>query len=202
MRQEVAQGARGQRRRGEIVEAARRLFALHGLAGTSLADVLEAVSASKGAFYHHFRSKDDLAQAVLSAVRADYQREVIEPVVQSQEPAGRRWLLYLERLVALNRSGGWDNCLLMARLSQETTEPMAGKLAEQVAVTLEWLMEQWAQALVAGQSVGTVRSDVAARLMAELIVWTLYGEISSREHQEGLAHLENMADAIVKLISA
>jgi len=198
----VTEATRGQRRRGEIIAAARRLFAVHGLAGTSLSDVLGAVSASKGAFYHHFRSKDDLAQAVLAAVGEDYQRALFQPVMQSQEPPARQWRLCLERLVDLNQSGEWDNCLLMARLALETAEPTGGDLAEQVAQTLDWLMEQWRYALAEGQSSGSVRSDVPARLMAEMIVWTLYGQISSREHQPGLAHLEHVAEALVKLISA
>lgn len=201
MRHDVAHAEHGQRTRAEIIAAARRLVAIHGLAATSLSDVLDAVAISKGAFYHHFRSKDDLAHAVLASVRADYQHTIFDTVLQAPQPPGLRWRLLLEQIVSLNQSGQWDNCLLMAKLAQETAQPIGGDLALQVTQTLDWIIGQWARALEIGQSAGTVRKDLPPRLMAEMILWTLYGEVTCREHQHDLAHLENTADAFVKLLS-
>ncbi len=55
------------RTRAEILEHAGRLFRLRGYAGTNIDDVMLAAGLTRGAFYAHFRSKDDLFD---EAVRA------------------------------------------------------------------------------------------------------------------------------------
>ncbi len=47
-----------------LVAAAKRLFAKHGYATTSLDDVANTAGVSKGALYHHFAGKRELFQAV------------------------------------------------------------------------------------------------------------------------------------------
>ena len=52
-------------RRDAFVDAAQRLIALKGYEPMSIQDVLEALDASRGAFYHYFDSKVALLEAVL-----------------------------------------------------------------------------------------------------------------------------------------
>ena len=57
--------ARTARTRAEILDHAARLFRLRGYAGTNIDDIMLAAGLTRGAFYAHFRSKDDLfAEAV------------------------------------------------------------------------------------------------------------------------------------------
>ena len=49
--------ARGQHTRTEILEAASRSFATHGYDATGVAEICREAGISKGAFYHHFPSK-------------------------------------------------------------------------------------------------------------------------------------------------
>ena len=51
--------------REKILQAAARLFALKGYHDTKLDDVLAAAQVTKGAFFHHFRDREDLGFAVL-----------------------------------------------------------------------------------------------------------------------------------------
>ena len=53
--------------RDRIVEAADRLFYRQGYEHTSFADISNAVQISRGNFYHHFRSKDEILDAVIDA---------------------------------------------------------------------------------------------------------------------------------------
>jgi len=48
-----------------IVQEGLKLFSLKGFLSTSMNDILEAASTSKGGFYNHFKSKEDLFFAVL-----------------------------------------------------------------------------------------------------------------------------------------
>ena len=49
---------------GQLLDAARRLFAADGYNATSLEDVVAAAGVTKGALYHHFSSKRDLFRGV------------------------------------------------------------------------------------------------------------------------------------------
>ena len=49
----------------KIIHESLRLFSLKGFLSTSLQDILEAAHTSKGGFYNHFGSKEDLFLAVL-----------------------------------------------------------------------------------------------------------------------------------------
>src|SRR4051794_40851999 len=48
----------------QLVSAARKRFRSDGYAGTSIDAVVADVGVTKGAFYHHFESKEDLFEAV------------------------------------------------------------------------------------------------------------------------------------------
>lgn len=53
--------------RQQIVDAADRLFYERGFGQTSFADIAAEVQISRGNFYHHFRSKDEILAAVIDA---------------------------------------------------------------------------------------------------------------------------------------
>lgn len=67
--------ARGAATRRRIVEAAARLMHLHGVAATSVDDVLAEAGAGKSQFYHAFESKDALVAAVLDFQAASGEEE-------------------------------------------------------------------------------------------------------------------------------
>lgn len=54
-----------QERRNQLLDCASALFFTKGFDGTTMADILSAAEISKGGFYHHFASKDELLFGVL-----------------------------------------------------------------------------------------------------------------------------------------
>jgi TetR/AcrR family transcriptional repressor of nem operon len=52
-----------------IIQESLRQFSTKGYMSTSISDILEAVGTSKGGLYNHFRSKEELLLAALSAAR-------------------------------------------------------------------------------------------------------------------------------------
>ncbi|PST20673.1 TetR/AcrR family transcriptional regulator [Mesorhizobium plurifarium] len=57
--------------REEIVGAADDLFYRRGYEHTSFADIAQLVRISRGNFYHHFKTKDDILEAVIQKRLAD-----------------------------------------------------------------------------------------------------------------------------------
>ena len=56
---------KGTTTRKRILNTARSLIIERGYAGTSLGEILSATKLTKGAFFYHFKSKGDLAQALI-----------------------------------------------------------------------------------------------------------------------------------------
>lgn len=52
-------------RKNEILDAAEVLFAEKGFDHTSTNEILEAVGIAKGTLYHHFKSKEDIMDAII-----------------------------------------------------------------------------------------------------------------------------------------
>jgi AcrR family transcriptional regulator len=56
--------------KGRIVSAAAALFAEHGVGGTSLQMIADAIGVTKAAVYHQFKTKDEIVIAVAEAEMA------------------------------------------------------------------------------------------------------------------------------------
>ena len=69
----------GEKRRSELLDIARAVFLEKGFEAATVNDILAAAALSKGGFYHHFKSKDE----VLNALRARYTQWFLETVERS-----------------------------------------------------------------------------------------------------------------------
>ena len=58
---------RGQQTRTRILEAAQSEFARHGYDATGVAELCRVAGVTKGAFYHHFRSKEEVFLELLGS---------------------------------------------------------------------------------------------------------------------------------------
>jgi AcrR family transcriptional regulator len=68
-------------RKEAFVEAAERLMQTKGYERTSIQDILDELSASRGAFYHYFESKQALLEAVIDRM-VEAGLASVEPIVQ------------------------------------------------------------------------------------------------------------------------
>jgi TetR/AcrR family transcriptional regulator, transcriptional repressor for nem operon len=66
--------SKGEATRNAILEIAEGLVLTRGFAGTSLDDILAKAKLTKGAFFYHFRSKADLARALVERYAREDQR--------------------------------------------------------------------------------------------------------------------------------
>lgn len=75
--------------REHIVAAADDLFYRQGFEATSFADIASAVGISRGNFYHHFKSKDEILDAVIEARLATRRTTLERWESESEGPADR-----------------------------------------------------------------------------------------------------------------
>ncbi|HET6951589.1 MAG TPA: helix-turn-helix domain-containing protein [Acidimicrobiales bacterium] len=82
-----------------IIAAALDLFARHGVSGTSLQMIADAVGVTKAAVYHQFRTKDEI---VLAAAELDMARlESVLDAAEAEEDRSTALDLLLARLIDL-----------------------------------------------------------------------------------------------------
>ncbi|MEQ8398347.1 TetR/AcrR family transcriptional regulator [Thalassobaculum sp.] len=75
--------------RDHIVEAADALFYRQGYEHTSFADIAGAVRISRGNFYYHFKSKDEILDAVIGARLSNTRRMLEQWESEGAGPADR-----------------------------------------------------------------------------------------------------------------
>lgn len=75
--------------RDHIVEAADELFYRRGYEHTSFSDIADAVKISRGNFYYHFKSKDEILDAVIGLRLSNTQKMLDEWESVGDHPADR-----------------------------------------------------------------------------------------------------------------
>lgn len=75
--------------RDHIVEAADQLFYRQGYEHTSFSDIADVVRISRGNFYYHFKSKDEILDAVIAVRLADTRTMLERWEIEGRQPADR-----------------------------------------------------------------------------------------------------------------
>ncbi len=86
--------------RNEILDVVQGLFYTKGYEQTTIQDILNASQISKGAFYHYFKSKQDLLEALVNRTTAAA-LDVIRPIVDDPDlPAVEKFSLIFNTAAA------------------------------------------------------------------------------------------------------
>ena len=90
-------------RRNDILDAADELFAHKGFDGTSTNDILEKVGIARGTLYYHFKSKEDIMDALIERYNAQILGAAKEIAANKSIPVNER---IIRVVMAINISGG------------------------------------------------------------------------------------------------
>ena len=133
--------------REQIVEAADRLFYRQGYASTSFAHIAGAVQISRGNFYHHFKTKDEILGAVLGARMADTQNMLDRWEAEAGDDPARRIGRFIDMLVDHKADIQRFGCPVGTLCSELAKLGHAAQPEAVVLFTLfrEWLRQQFEQ---------------------------------------------------------
>lgn len=118
-----------------LLDTAVNLFSCHGYCATSIDDILTDVGVTKGAFYHHFKGKDQLCEEVLDLAISQYRE--LAGSLSKHESGMSRLQQWCAVLIEKQTSGQWLYYRLLMRLSIESAE-LNSQMAEQLKTFWLW----------------------------------------------------------------
>ena len=77
-------------RKSEILDAAELLFETKGFDGTSTTDILNEAGIARGTLYYHFKSKEDILDAIIERMTGSLVAKATEIAGKKDEPVLRR----------------------------------------------------------------------------------------------------------------
>lgn len=86
-------------RKNEILDAADELFNQKGFDGTTISDIIEKVDVARGTIYYHFKSKEDILDALIERYGAELLDAAEKAASDKSIPADRR---LMQALMAMN----------------------------------------------------------------------------------------------------
>lgn len=161
-----------ERTRERLLQAAFREVHRSGFQSASIDTILAATNVTKGALYHHFKSKEDLGYAVIEEKIAKLTSDRwLHPMLDDGEAIDI--LIGVVRRIPDRPQDVRAGCPLLL-LSQEMSP-----LDEQFRKRLERIFVAWqegiARLLQRGQALGTVRRDVNPNEAASFLIATVEG---------------------------
>lgn len=90
MTKEKRKNMKPEDRRNQLLDCAYELFFTKGFEDTTMADILASSGVSKGGFYHHFASKDELVFGIFDRMAAQIAAAMQAIVDDTSEPAVNR----------------------------------------------------------------------------------------------------------------
>jgi AcrR family transcriptional regulator len=153
---------RGEATRDQIIETADDLFYRGGYEHTSFADIAAAVKISRGNFYYHFKTKDEILDAVIVRRLANAQRMLERWEAEGEGPADH--IRSFIRILIVNRSKIMSYGCPVGTLCGELVK--LDHVAQEAANRIFKLFRDW----LARQFVRLGRSKDAEELAMHLLV--------------------------------
>lgn len=134
----------GKKTRQQIIEAADKLFYENGFGETSFADIAAAVQISRGNFYHHFKTKDEILEAVIAKRLADRETLLGSWEKTASDPNDR--IACFIKIVITNQAKimayGCPVGTLTAELAK-VEHPASAKANDIMGLFRDWLVRQF-----------------------------------------------------------
>ncbi len=158
-----------------IIHESLKLFSLQGFINTSVTDIIEAASTSKGGFYNHFASKEELFLEVLAEGQNIWRERTLEGLEAIESPVGKiKKLLENYKDRYLSDSDNFPGGCIFVTLSVELDDQLP-HLCNEVKKGFVGLKGMLKRLLIEGQERGELRKDVNPSVVTELLFSGMLG---------------------------
>ncbi len=159
----------------KIITESLKLFSLKGFLSTSISDILAATNSSKGGFYNHFRSKDDLYFAVLEKAKNVWRERNLDGLTEIENPIDKiKKLLANYKDKYLKDSMNFPGGCIFVTLSVELDDQRPN-LASELKKGFDGLKSLINRILDEGKKSGQVREELNTRAITEMVFAGMVG---------------------------
>lgn len=180
-----------------IIQRAFELFYKNGFRTTSIDKVMNATELTKGAFYHHFKSKRELGLAVISQeIQKRIYTGMISPLYEEKDPVQNLLTVFSNRLRTFTTDEKQSGCPANNLINE------IGDTEEAYQLALRRIIEEWKAALVSviekGKQIGEIAPIADSSAIAIYLISSFEGvrgirKLYSDDHilEDYLKALEN-----------
>jgi AcrR family transcriptional regulator len=168
----VRQADRSARTRRALLESAARGLSRYGYGNLVLERVARDAGYTRGALYHQFKDKEDLALAVLRWVDQTWQQEVGPLVDREDDPAAALLAMARGHAVVCRRD--------IARVAMALRMEFSGQdhpLAHHLEQVSAGLVKRCTRLVEAGRRVGSIPAGPPARTVARALIGAMEGTV-------------------------
>ena len=158
-----------------IIHEAQKLFSLNGFLNTGVKDIIEAAGTSKGGFYNHFSSKEDLFLEVLAVSQKIWRERVLKSIDKIESPTEKiiRILTNYQNLYLKDADNFPGGCIFITfSIELDDTRPHLMHEVNKGFVGLKIMLRRL---LEEGKALGELRGDVNTNNATELIFSGMIG---------------------------
>lgn len=168
---------KAQATRERILSAANELFYAQGYNATGLDRIIAHAGVAKGNFYHHFRSKEELASAVLDWHQALTFQEINMEAILADRSAVHAIHELLLRVTARMVCSSDTHPVLGCFFGNFTLELSTGSemVRNKIRHVFQGLREMLAELIRRGQQAGEIDTGIDAEAMASIVLSLMEG---------------------------
>jgi len=156
-------------RKQELLATAMKLFASQGYEQTSINQIIAALNISKGAFYHHYSSKEDLVEA-LGAMYAEEAAARARSVLEDETlDAFGRLSMFLSRMRHSKTESAAELQAAFAPIFLERNRDLYERTQQAVNRVIQPILAKIVAEGVADRTFDTADPDAAAEIMLHLM---------------------------------
>jgi len=183
--------------REKLSASAAVLFQQFGYARVSIRDITSSVDIPKGTFYNHFRSKEDLASAILS----QHFNALLETLAQGgSETAGARLRRHFESIAPSTQEARSSPLQFISTLAAEGPA-LPSALALQIAEGIRLWNSKVAAVISLAQAEGRIDAEENPDLLAALFINCWQGAMI-RSKCDPAAHCDCLQFALDRVLGA
>ena len=184
-----------------IVYESLKLFSLKGFVSTSILDIISGANTSKGGFYNHFSSKEDLFYQALEEARIIWRERNLFGLDEIDDPIGKITKLlenYRDRylLDTENFPGGCIFIILSVELGDQ--RPHLAREVHKGFIGLKAMLQRF---LDESKELGQLRNGLNASGVTEILFNGMLGLSVSYSANKSIERLNQSVDALIDFVN-
>ena len=180
----------------KLLDKGVQLLMDQGYHGTGIKEILDAVNIPKGSFYNYYKSKEDFGAEVIGHYIDPFIRQIETGLADHSGDALEALRLYFRRLTDETERYNYQGGCLLGNLLGEI-----GDTSEICLKALERAINEYSAALAQGieqaQLQGSLRNDMEAGQMADLMVNAWQGALLRMKVERSITPLTQCVDGLL-----